>query len=92
VSGRLLGGAAILLLASGLAVYGGNQLARVAAMRREIETMERDLAGLRARTEELTKTVERLRTDPAYIEKVAREDLGLVRDGETVLKFPSQGR
>ena len=52
--------------------------------------MERDLVTLRARTEELTRTVDRLRNDPAYIEKLAREDLGYVREGETVLKFPSQ--
>ncbi|HEV8615638.1 MAG TPA: septum formation initiator family protein [Methylomirabilota bacterium] len=92
MSRRLLGGAAVLLLATGLAVYGGNQLMRVAAMRREMETMERDLVTLRARTEELTKTVERLRNDPSYIEKLAREELGYVREGETVLKFPSSGR
>jgi cell division protein FtsB len=46
---------------------------------------------LRARTEALTRTVDRLRTDPAYIEKLAREDLGYVREGETVLKFPKGG-
>jgi cell division protein FtsB len=92
VKRRLLGGAAILLLATGLAVYGGNQVVRVAAMRREIETMERDLVTLRARTEELTKTVDRLRNDPAYIEKIAREEGGYVREGEYILKFPSQGK
>jgi cell division protein FtsB len=35
--------------------------------------------------------VDRLRTDPAYIEKLAREELGYVRPGETVLKFPKGG-
>ncbi len=63
---------------------------KVSEMRREMDTMERDLVTLRARTDELTRTVERLRNDPAYIEKLAREDLGYVREGETVLKFPSQ--
>ena len=92
MSRRLLGGAAVLLLVLGLTVYGGNQVMRVAAMRREMDTMERDLVTLRARTEELTKTVERLRNDPSYIEKLAREDLGYVREGETVLKFRSPGK
>src|SRR5207237_13003 len=40
------------------------------------------------RSAELPRTVDRLHTDPAYIEKLAREDLGYVREGETVLKFP----
>ena len=35
-------------------------------------------------------TVERLRNDPAYTEQLAREELGWVREGDTVLKFPSQ--
>jgi cell division protein FtsB len=41
---------------------------------------------------ELTRTVDRLRHDPLYIEKLAREEMGMVREGETVLKFPSQNR
>jgi cell division protein FtsB len=69
-------------------VYGGRAVLKVSEMRREMDTMERDLVTLRARTEALTKTVEQLRNDPAYIEKLAREDLGYVREGETVLKFP----
>jgi len=32
--------------------------------------------------------VNRLRTDPDFIEQVAREDLGLVKPGERVLKLP----
>ncbi|HZF06142.1 MAG TPA: septum formation initiator family protein [Patescibacteria group bacterium] len=87
---RALGVAAVLLLAVTLGAYGARALLRVSEMRREMDTMERDLVTLRARTDELTRTVERLRSDPAYIEKLAREDLGYVREGETVLKFPSQ--
>ena len=89
---RLLGGAGLVLLAVGLAVYGGQQVLRVRQMRGEIQAMERDIVTLRARTEELSRTVERLRTDPAYVEKLAREQLGYVRPDETVLKFPTPGR
>jgi cell division protein FtsB len=91
VTGRVLGGAAVLAVAGALTLYGVGALARVSEMKREMAVMERDLVILRARTEELTKTVDRLRSDPAYIEKLAREDLGYVRDGETVLKFPKGG-
>src|SRR5207247_2354934 len=92
VSGRprAFGVAAVLLVAVGLGAYGMRAVLKVSEMRREMDTMERDLVTLRARTDELTRTVERLRNDPAYIEKLAREDLGYVREGETVLKFPSQ--
>lgn len=92
MSRRLLGSGAIVVLALGLAVYGGNQVLRVNHMRRDMETMERDILVLRARAEELSHAVERLRNDPAYIEKLAREELGYVRPDDTVLKFPSAGR
>ena len=87
---RLLGGVAGALLAVGLVVYGGSALARVVSLQREVETVERDIVTQRARADALARTVERLRNDPAYVEKLAREELGWVREGDTVLKFPSQ--
>jgi cell division protein FtsB len=88
LSPRTLGIAGAIIVALGLGAYGTRAIFRVSEMRQQIDTMERDLVTLRARADELGKTVERLRTDPAYIEKLAREDLGYVREGETVLKFP----
>jgi cell division protein FtsB len=92
MSPRLLGGTALVLLAMGVTAYAGNQILRVTQMRREISTMERDITTLRGRSEELTRTVDRLRNDPAFIEKLAREEFGMVRPDETVLKFPSAAR
>ena len=90
---RTFGVAAIVIVVLALSAYGTRAVLRVSELRREMDVMERDLVTLRARTEELTRTVDRLRNDPAYIEKLAREDLGYVREGETVLKFPkSDGR
>jgi cell division protein FtsB len=91
VSRRLLGGAALLVVVGALTMYGVSAVLRVSDMKREMETLERDLVTLRTRTDELTQTVDRLRSDPAYIEKLAREDLGYVREGETILKFPKGG-
>ena len=92
MSPRLLGSSAVVLLTLGLAVYGGNQVLRVGHLRQQMDTMERDIVTLRARADELSRTVERLRHDPALIEKLAREEFGYVRPDETVLKFPSAGR
>ena len=78
-----------LLFGGGLVVYGGAGVLKVRAMQAEIQQLERDLQALRAQTQKLTATIDRLRNDPAYIEKLAREDLGYVREGETVLKFPA---
>ena len=92
MSPRVLGGTALVLLAAGVAGYAGNQILRVTQMRRDIATMEHDITTLRGRAVDLTRTVERLRNDPAYVEKLAREEFGMVRPDETVLKFPSPAR
>jgi cell division protein FtsB len=80
----------VLVVAAGLAVYGGSGILRVRAMQAEIRQLENELSALRAQTEKLTVTIDKLRHDPAYIEKLAREDFGYVREGETVLKFPTR--
>ena len=77
-----------LVVGGGLVVYGGSGVIRVRAMQQEIRHLERELSTLRSQTEKLTATIDKLRHDPAYIEKLAREDLGYVREGDTVLKFP----
>ncbi|MCL6596511.1 MAG: septum formation initiator family protein [Firmicutes bacterium] len=64
----------------------------VHALRREIARTERDIASLRARAAALSETIHRLRHDPDYLERLAREEHGLVREGETVLKFPARPR
>jgi cell division protein FtsB len=92
VSPRLLGSGAIVLLTLGLAVYGGNQVLRVSQLKHQMESVERDIVALRVRADELGRMVQQLRHDPAFMEKLAREELGYVRPDETVLKFPSTRR
>ena len=76
------------VVAVALLAYGGSSLARVIQMKREVESLERDIVTLREETGRLTKTIDRLRSDPEYIEQLARESLGLVKPGEKVLKLP----
>jgi len=68
--------------------YGAQSLVRAWQMKAEVESLEREISTLRAETGRLTALVTRLRSDPEYIEQVAREDLGLVKPGEKVLKLP----
>lgn len=81
-----------LLLLGLLAAWGVADVLRVQALHREIERTQHEIATLRARAAALTETIQRLRHDPAYLEKLAREEHGLVREGETVLKFPARPR
>jgi len=89
---RALAGIAVGLVAVGLLVFGGTSLVRVWQMKREVEVLERDIQRLRAEADQLSRTVDRLRDDPALVEQLAREELGMVKGGEKVLKFPADKR
>ena len=85
---RALVSAALGLVTAGLFVFGGAGLVRVWQMKQDVESLEREIATLRVETNRLMAVVDRLRTDPDSIEQLAREDLGLVKPGEKILKLP----
>jgi cell division protein FtsB len=91
VISRVVAGALGLVLFLGLGVYGWQGIVRLRQVREQLETLERDNAALRAQAERLTQAIDRLRNDPAYLERLAREEQGMVRPGETILKFPPKG-
>jgi cell division protein FtsB len=92
VSGRWVLTASAALVGAGLLLVGGAGSVRVWQMKQEVAALEREIEALRARAEELSQAVDRLRDDPATIEQIAREELGMVKPGERVLKFPADGR
>ena len=75
------------VLAVSFAAYGGQSLTRVWTLKKKSEPRARG-GRLRVETARLTADVDRLRTDPDYIEQIARDKLGLVRPGDRVLKLP----
>jgi len=82
--------AAVAVVVLSLAGFGASGFMRMSRAKQEIQALERDLAALRAHSETLARTIECLRSDPLCIEKSAREELGMAREGETILKFPSE--
>ena len=90
LSRRRLGIAAGVLLAASLAGFGVRESIHVWQLRQELRALERDVSTLIEKQRKLEEIAERLRSDPAYVEKLAREEVGMVREGETVLKLPSQ--
>ena len=85
---RLLRTVVLVVLAVSFAVYGGQGLTRVWTLKQDVESLEREVGALRVETAQLTDEVNRLRTDPDVIERIAREKLGLVRPGERIYKLP----
>ena len=79
----LLAFATIVLLVD--ALVGERGLVATTRARKQSNDLSAAVAGLRAENARLSETAERLRTDPAAIESVAREKLGLIRPGEVLV-------
>jgi cell division protein FtsB len=89
---RVVGAALLLLLVVGLGIYGWQGVVRLRDMREQLHALERDNAALRQQADRLAQVIDRLRNDPAYLERIAREERGMARPGETILKFPSKDK
>jgi cell division protein FtsB len=60
-------------------------------LRAEQAKLDEQNYSLHRENERLRERISRLRTDNFYLEKVAREELNLVRPGEIVYRFASSG-
>jgi len=61
------------------------------AMRRtqqEIKKVQTDIDNLNKENVQLGEEVKELKSDPHKIEKIARDELGLARPGEVIIKIP----
>ncbi len=85
----LTAGLSVLLL--GTAVLGRDGLLAVIVNRRRIENLRVDISALRESNRLLRNRIHSLRSDMASVERIAREDLGLVKPGETVYEFIPAG-
>jgi cell division protein FtsB len=74
---------ASILLVNGL--FGERGLMQSIRARRAFASAARDLARLKHDNATLRDQVRRLRSDPATIESIAREDLGLMRRDEILV-------
>ena len=76
-----------MLAAGSLNAEGGFR--RYARLKRDLHSLEDRNAKLSADNARLKREVQRVRTEPAAIERAARESLGLVRNGEIVFNLES---
>ncbi len=82
VAGFLL---AAYLLAS--FVLGEMGLVKYYRMKAQSDSLRNDIAQLKQDNAKLAREVHSLKTDPACIERIAREKLGLARPGEIVYYY-----
>jgi cell division protein FtsB len=81
-------GATVLLVFVLLAMAGLKSSRDLEASHARERLLEARIAETRARTERLRVRIERLHNDPGMLERLAREDLGLVRPGDVIVELP----
>jgi cell division protein FtsB len=65
-------------------LFGDRGILHLMTQRQRAEALAREIDELRDENARLTAEIAALRSDPAAIERIAREELGLARPGETV--------
>ena len=76
----------LILAASALnALFGDRGLLVLLKVRQEIESLDREIAMLRVENQRILEEIHSLKTSPLAVERLARENLGLVKPGEVVL-------
>jgi cell division protein FtsB len=73
------------------ALFGDRGVLHLIEQRHRAEALARDLGLLEAENARLAQEIAALRSDPRAIERLAREELGLVRPGETVFLVRDPG-
>ena len=63
-------------------------LPRLRALETQLERVRAENERIEREVHALHRTVDALRTDPHALERVARDELGMLREGELVFRFP----
>ena len=69
------------------AIFGGRGLIQIYHLKEDRNRIQESNARLQEGNRKLTEKVTRLRNNKDEMEKVAREELGLVKKGEVVYQF-----
>jgi cell division protein FtsB len=82
---------AVLLALSAVAVpvliFSPAGLSRLRQLEAERDRVDREVAQMVHQIEQLRAEVARAKSDPAVVERIARDELGLVRQTEVVFQF-----
>jgi len=92
---RRLATAAVAGLASWLFVhvmFGANGMVVYRQKKAEYQNLQQEIGGLERENERTSQQIKALQTDPATIEKAAREELRYARPGEVVYVAPEPAK
>lgn len=81
---------AVTIVSLGLAVSAGRTIVELWQRRDVVGDRERELAKIKAENTSLEGALGDIASD-AYVERVARDQLGMVREGEVIVMLPEGG-
>lgn len=80
----------VALVGAPVLIFAPQGLPRLRGIEKELADVDDENAELRRDIEGLRGRVTRLRDDPGAVERIARDNLGLVRQSEVVFQFQTR--
>src|SRR5215470_15559409 len=69
-------------------IFGAHGYLAMRRTKQDIERVAGEIARLNKENAELAEEVKSLKSDPRKIESIARDELGLAKPGEVIIKIP----
>ncbi len=82
----------LLLAVMATAVFGEKGILCAVKSSQQKEKLQAEVRALEEANLDLRKQIESLRSDPRYLESIARQELGMVRQDELVYQFRSPNK
>ena len=79
----------VIVILSALMLFFMPVIQRTQALQEEKAKLQHQIAAAQEQQQQLQLETEHMKTDPAYVEHIARDKLGLGRPGETIIRFDS---
>lgn len=83
----VLRGSLIVVLAMSVVYLFSREISEVRFLRKENEKIQRKIAELEVANTELEEKIKAIKNDKRYLEKIAREELGMIKEGDKVYRF-----
>ena len=77
----------ILAIVSFLVYLFAREISQVYALQKENDKVKLEGKELEMANDDLRKRIELIKTDKVYMEKVLREELGMIKTGEKIYRF-----
>lgn len=69
------------------AVLGDQGFLHLHRLKHELRDLQQQVAEIEAENQKLREEIKRLKTDPECIDRIARQELGMLRENETLFIF-----